>query len=218
MFSLIKVRLEYPVSYTGQDFIIHRAQHGYSDMIFKPHGSGLYVLDINDPRSHASYAFVVTVVEMPREIWLLPKRVTLMIVNIIMTFTVVNGIMTGEVVYGIMTGEVVYGIITGEVVYYKYCNIPFGCYCQISTKGTPSNSMLVRMAGVKAPGTGGNTQGGHTLGNASVVVRRQRVNLPMTEAVIAKINFITNQNARPGDVAMEHFDFVRIKADVNLQE
>ena len=93
--SLIKVRLEYPVSYTGQDFIIHRAQHGYSDMIFMPQRSGLYVLDINDPRSHASYAFVVTVVEMPREIRLIPKRVTLMIVNIIMTFTVVNGIMTG---------------------------------------------------------------------------------------------------------------------------
>jgi len=38
----------------------------------------------------------------------------------------------------------------------------------------------------------------------------------MTEAVIAKINFITNQDAGPGDVAMEHFDFVRIKVDVNL--
>jgi len=120
-------------------------------MIFKPHRSGLYFLDINDPRSHASYAFMVTVVEMPREIQLLPKRVTLMIVNIIMTFTVVNGIMTGEVVYGITTGEVVYGIMTGEVVYYKYCNIPFGCYCQISTQGTPSNSMLVRIEGVRAP-------------------------------------------------------------------
>ena len=40
--------------------------------------------------------------------------------------------MTGEVVYGIMTGEVVYGIMTGEVMYYKYCNIPFGCNCQVS--------------------------------------------------------------------------------------
>ena len=82
--------------------------------------------------------------------------------------------MTGEVVYGIMTGEAVYGIMTGEVVYYKYCNIPFGCNCQISTEGTPSNSMLARMEGVRAPGTSVNTQGGHTLGYASVMVRRQR--------------------------------------------
>ena len=143
-------------------------------MIFKLHRSGLYVLDINDPSSHASYAFVVTVVKMPREIWLLPKRVTLMTVNVIMTFKVVNEIMTGEVVYGIMTVEVVYGIMTGDVVYYKYCNFPFGCYCQISTEGTPHNSMLARMEGVRAPGTSVNTQGGHTLGYASVMVRRQR--------------------------------------------
>ena len=45
--------------------------------MFKPHRSGLYVLDINDPRHHASYAFVVTVAEMSREIRLLPRRVTL---------------------------------------------------------------------------------------------------------------------------------------------
>ena len=105
---------------------------------------------------------------------MLPKRVTLMTVNVIMTFKVVNEIMTGEVVYGIMTVEVVCGIMTGDVVYYKYCNFPFGCYCQISTEGTPHNSMLARMEGVRAPGTSVNTQGGHTLGYASVMVRRQR--------------------------------------------
>jgi hypothetical protein len=59
--SLKKVRSEFPVSYDGDDFIIHRASQGYSDMVLKPHDSGLHVLDINDPRSHTSYAFVETV-------------------------------------------------------------------------------------------------------------------------------------------------------------
>ena len=144
------------------------------------------------------------------------KLMTVKVINGIMTGKVVYGIITSEVVYGngIMTGEVMYagevmyGIMTGKVVYYKYCSIPFGCNCQISTEGTPSNSKLARMEGVRAPGTSGNTQGGHTLGNASVVMRRQRINLPMTEAFIAQINFITNQEAHPiSDDAMEHFDY-----------
>jgi hypothetical protein len=57
------VKEEYPVSYDGEDFIVHRASHGYPDMVFKPHPTGLHVLDINDPRSHASYAFVETVAD-----------------------------------------------------------------------------------------------------------------------------------------------------------
>jgi len=61
--SLRLVKREYPVSYDGEDFIVHRASHGYPDMVFKPHPTGLHVLDINDPRSHASYAFVETVAD-----------------------------------------------------------------------------------------------------------------------------------------------------------
>jgi hypothetical protein len=61
--SFKKVRNEYPVSYDGEDFIIHRASQGYADMVFKPHDSGLYALDINDPRSSASYVFLATVAE-----------------------------------------------------------------------------------------------------------------------------------------------------------
>ena len=57
--SLLLVKKEYPVSYDGEDFIVHRASHGYSDMVFKPHPTGLHVWDINDPRSHASYTFAV---------------------------------------------------------------------------------------------------------------------------------------------------------------
>ena len=53
------MKKEYPVSYDGNNFIVHRASHGYSDMVFKPHPTGLHVWDINDPRSHASYAFAV---------------------------------------------------------------------------------------------------------------------------------------------------------------
>ena len=57
------MRNEYPVSYDGDDFIIHRASQGFADMVFKPHDTGLYALDINDPRSCASYVFVETVAE-----------------------------------------------------------------------------------------------------------------------------------------------------------
>ena len=59
--SLSRVKREYEVSYDGEDFIIHRAKHGYSDMVFKPHPSGLHVYDQHDPRGHASYSFIITV-------------------------------------------------------------------------------------------------------------------------------------------------------------
>jgi hypothetical protein len=59
--SLSQVKQEYDVSYDGDDFIIHRAKRGYPDMVFKPHSSGLHVLDVNDSRSQASYSFVETV-------------------------------------------------------------------------------------------------------------------------------------------------------------
>ena len=49
--SLSQVKQEYDVSYDGDDFIIHRAKRGYPDMVFKPHSSGLHVLDVNDSRS-----------------------------------------------------------------------------------------------------------------------------------------------------------------------
>ena len=61
--SLAVVKREYEVRYNGDVFIIHCERHGYSDIVFKPHASGLHFLDTNDPRSVASYAFVETVVE-----------------------------------------------------------------------------------------------------------------------------------------------------------
>jgi hypothetical protein len=113
--SLKKVRSEFPVSYDGENFIIHCALQGYFNMVFKLlswstgcvvtrqdtaswkkpkllvkslggywpsfqdptemlvviwfleasvlHNSGFHVLDINDPQSHASYAFVVMVAD-----------------------------------------------------------------------------------------------------------------------------------------------------------
>ena len=62
--SLAKVKQEYPVSYNGDDFIVHRAKHGYTDMVFKPHPSGLHVFDEDDPRGLASYSFIATVEEI----------------------------------------------------------------------------------------------------------------------------------------------------------
>jgi hypothetical protein len=59
--SLSRVKREYEVSYDGEDFIIHRAKHGYSDMVFKPHPSGLHVYNQHYPQGHASYSFIVTV-------------------------------------------------------------------------------------------------------------------------------------------------------------
>jgi len=61
--SLSQVKQEYDVSYNGDDFIIHRAKRGYPHMVFKPHSSGLHVLDVNDSRSQASYSFVETVAD-----------------------------------------------------------------------------------------------------------------------------------------------------------
>ncbi len=61
--SLAKVKLEYPASYNGDDFIVHRAKHGYTDMVFKSHPSGLHVFDKDDPRGLASYSFIATVEE-----------------------------------------------------------------------------------------------------------------------------------------------------------
>jgi hypothetical protein len=55
------VKSEYDITYDGDAFIIHRAAKGYSDMVFKPHKSGLHVYDPDDPRGLASYSFMETV-------------------------------------------------------------------------------------------------------------------------------------------------------------
>ena len=61
--SLAKVKLEYPVNYNSDDFIVHHAKHGYTDMFFKPNPSGFHVFDEDDPRGLASYSFIATVEE-----------------------------------------------------------------------------------------------------------------------------------------------------------
>jgi hypothetical protein len=61
--SLSLVKREYSISYDGEDFIIHQGKHGYADMVFKPHPSGLHVYDPDDPWGHASYSFVKSVEE-----------------------------------------------------------------------------------------------------------------------------------------------------------
>ncbi len=61
--SLSLVKHEYSISYDGEDFNIHQAKHGYADMVFKPHPSGLHVYDPDDPWGHASYSFAETVEE-----------------------------------------------------------------------------------------------------------------------------------------------------------
>jgi hypothetical protein len=58
-FSLVKS--EYDITYDGDAFIIHRAVNGYSDMVIKPHKSGLHVYDLDDPRGLASHYFMETV-------------------------------------------------------------------------------------------------------------------------------------------------------------
>jgi hypothetical protein len=52
---------EHDISYNGDAFIVHRAAHGFPDMVFKPHKSGLHVYDPHDPRGMASYSFMETV-------------------------------------------------------------------------------------------------------------------------------------------------------------
>jgi hypothetical protein len=58
-FSLVKS--EYNITYDGDAFILHRAAKGYSDMVFKPHKSGLRVYDPDDPRGLESHCFMETV-------------------------------------------------------------------------------------------------------------------------------------------------------------
>jgi hypothetical protein len=58
-FSLVKS--EYDITYDGDAFIVHRAAKGHSDMVFKPHKSGLHVYDPDDPRGLASHCFMETV-------------------------------------------------------------------------------------------------------------------------------------------------------------
>jgi hypothetical protein len=58
--SLSCVKREYAVSYDGEDFIIHRAKHEYTDMVFKPHPDYM-VYDQDDPQDHASHSFIATV-------------------------------------------------------------------------------------------------------------------------------------------------------------
>ena len=48
-------------TYDGDAFIIHQAAKGFSDMVFKPHKSGLHVYDPDNPRGLASYSFTETV-------------------------------------------------------------------------------------------------------------------------------------------------------------
>jgi hypothetical protein len=59
--SFSMVKSEYDITYDGDAFIIHRAAKGFSDMVFKPHKSGLHVYDPEDARGLASYSFMETV-------------------------------------------------------------------------------------------------------------------------------------------------------------
>jgi hypothetical protein len=52
-FSLVKS--EYDITYDRDAFIIHWAAKGYSDMVFKPHKSGLHVYDPDNPRGLVSH-------------------------------------------------------------------------------------------------------------------------------------------------------------------
>jgi hypothetical protein len=59
--SFFLVKSEYDITYDGDAFIVHRAAKGYSDMVFKPHKSGLHVYDPDKPRGLASHCFMETV-------------------------------------------------------------------------------------------------------------------------------------------------------------
>jgi hypothetical protein len=58
--SFFLVKSEYNITCDGDAFIIHRAAKGYSDMVFKPHKSGLHVYDPDDPRGLANHCFMET--------------------------------------------------------------------------------------------------------------------------------------------------------------
>ena len=58
--SLTQVKQEYDVSFDWENFIVHRAKQGYTDMVIKPHSSGLHVYDPEDIRGYASYNIIQT--------------------------------------------------------------------------------------------------------------------------------------------------------------
>ncbi len=55
--SISLVKSEYDITYDGHAFIIHWAVKGYSDMVFKPHKSGLHVYDPETQRSSKSLLY-----------------------------------------------------------------------------------------------------------------------------------------------------------------
>ncbi len=61
--SFARVKREYRITYEGDDFITHRRSNGFSDMVFKPHPSGLRIHDPCDKRGLASFCFLETVDE-----------------------------------------------------------------------------------------------------------------------------------------------------------
>ncbi len=58
LLSFLLVKSEYNITYDRDAFIIHQAAKGYSDLVFKPHKSGLHVYDPDNPRGLASYSFM----------------------------------------------------------------------------------------------------------------------------------------------------------------
>ena len=81
--------------------------------------------------------------------------------------------------------------MASEVIHYKDYLLPVGSYCQISEEGVPHNSMKARTRGAISLGPSENAHGWqkfYALDTDKVVVERQWLRLPMTGAVIIRIN------------------------------
>jgi hypothetical protein len=82
-------------------------------------------------------------------------------------------------------------IMSGQTLNYKQCSLPFGTYCQVHEEDGPCNSLIARTTGAISVGPASNRQGGHlfmSLNTGRVISRRSWTVIPMTKAVIDKVN------------------------------
>jgi hypothetical protein len=83
----------------------------------------------------------------------------------------------------------------------KHCKLPFGMYCEVHGKPTPTNTMVTRSTPAIVLGSTGNLQGTYkffSLATGKKVKRRAFTPFPMPDSVIKKANAYAKLTALPG--------------------
>ena len=84
--------------------------------------------------------------------------------------------------------------MTGQSLNFnKHLKLQFGDYCQVHKEDTPRNSQAARTKGAICMGPSGNIQGGYffmSLASGKKITRRSWDELPITDAVIDRVNLL----------------------------